>query len=276
MFHSTHSNVLVDTQWVIEHLNDPNVRLVESGMTAESYNAGHIPGAVFWSATDLLLPNYQMNLEPMAFEKLLARSGITNDTIVVTYGDYPAIGGWLFWLLKLFGHGDVRVLNGGRHKWLTEDRPLTKEVPTIVPTHYQAKAPNASLRALCDDVKASIDRTKRVLVDARTPQEYSGEWFMMKPPQGTERAGHIPGALWVNYELTLNEDGTFKSIEELQALYSAKGITADKEIIPYCAVGARSAHTWFVLKYLLGYPNVRNYDGSWNEWSRMPEIAIAR
>lgn len=275
MSQHAHPEVLVDTQWVFDHLNNPNVRLIEADMSPEIYNAGHIPSAVFWNVSaDLLLPDYRINFDIPALEELLSRSGISKDITVIAYGDFPATGAWLFWLLKVFGHRDVRVFNGGRQKWIAEGRPLTTQQPNIVPTHYHAQSPDANLRAFCDDVRESIGRADRVLVDVRSPQEYKGEWFFTKPPEQTERAGHIPGAVHVSYELTLNEDGTFKPIEELQALYSSKGITPDKEAIAYCAIGGRSGHTWFVLKYLLGYPNVRNYDGSWNEWSRLSHMPI--
>ncbi|MGH2415544.1 MAG: sulfurtransferase, partial [Microcystaceae cyanobacterium] len=155
-----------------------------------------------------------------------------------------------------------------------EGRPLTSELSSFAPTKYQAKSPDASFRILQAEVQASLGRSDCVLLDVRTPQEYRGEVFMMKPPEGSERGGHIPGAVHLEHTLTLNEDGTFKSVEELQALYSSRGITDDKEVFPYCAIGGRSAYTWFVLKYLLGYPNVRNYDGSWNEWSRLPHALI--
>ncbi|WP_414570840.1 sulfurtransferase [Nostoc sp. CCY 9925] len=271
----THSNILVDTQWVFEHLNHPNIRLIQADMNPETYNTGHIPGAVFWNiTTDILLPDYRINFDPDIWQKLLENSGITNQTTVITYGDFAATGGLLFWLFKVFGHNDVRVLNGGYQKWLSEGRPVAIDSQLITPTEYQPQTPDANLRAFFDDVQQSIGKSDTVLVDVRTPQEYNGEWFFMQPPQGTERAGHIPGAVSVYYELALNEDGTFKSVEELQTLYSSKNITSDKEVITYCAVGGRSAHTWFVLKYLLGYSKVRNYDGSWNEWSRIPNIAI--
>jgi thiosulfate/3-mercaptopyruvate sulfurtransferase len=276
MINYAHPEVIVDTQWVADHLSDPNIRLIEVDPAPHAYEAGHIKGAVFWNAiADLMVLDGYNNFDPPAFEALLARSGITNDTTVIAYSDIPAGGAWIFWLLKVFGHRDVRVLNGGRRKWIAEERPLTTQ-SIVTPTQYRIQKPDASLRALHEDVRESIKRTDRVLVDVRTPQEYSGEWFYAKPPEGDERTGHIPGAVHIYYEQALNDDGTFKSIEELQALYSGKGITPDKEAIAYCAVGARSGHTWFVLKYLLGYPHVRNYDGSWNEWSRLPDALIEK
>jgi len=244
-------------------------------MSPDLYKDAHIPGAVFWNIlTDLLLPNLSMNLDATAIEKLLSRSGINNETTIIAYGSYPGTGALIFWLLKLFGHQDIRVLNGGHQKWMLEGRPVTAELSTFAPAQYRAKPLDASLRVLHEEVQASIDRRDRVLLDVRTIQEYRGEHFMMKPPEEKERAGHIPGSIHIEHLLTLNEDGTFKSFDELQRLYSSRGVTPDKEVFPYCAIGGRSAYTWFVLKYLLGYPNVRNYDGSWNEWSRLPNVAI--
>lgn len=275
MSHYAHPEVLVDSQWLMDRLSDSTVRVVEVEMSPEPYKNAHIPGAVFWNIlTDLLLPDLRMNLEMTTIEALLSRSGISNDTTVVAYGSYPDTGAWIFWLLKLFGHEKVRVLNGGHQKWVAEGRPVTAELSTYPPTEYHAKKPDASLRVLHPEVQASLGRIDRVLLDVRTVQEYSGEVFMLKPPEGTERAGHIPGAVHVEHLLTLKEDGTFKSMEALQALFSSKGVTADKDVFPYCAIGARSACIWFVLKYLLGYPEVRNYDGSWNEWSRLSDAAI--
>ncbi len=276
MFQYAHPEVLVDTQWLANHLNDPNLRIIEVDMSPEPYQNAHIPGAVFWTFTDLLLPNWRVNLDAIAFEKLMSQSGITNETTVIAYGSYPGTGGWIFWLLKLFGHENVRVLNGGYQKWKTEGRPLATQLLTFPPMQYLAKTADANLRALQEEVQASIGRGDQVLLDVRTSQEYCGEWFFNQPPQGSERAGHIPGAVHIEHILTLNDDGTFKSHDELQALYSSKGITADKAVFPYCAIGGRSGYTWFVLKYLLGYPNVRNYDGSWNEWSRLPDALIEK
>jgi thiosulfate/3-mercaptopyruvate sulfurtransferase len=268
--------VLVDMQWLMKHLNDPMVRVVEVDTSPEPYKDARIPGAIFWNIfTDLLAPDLSMNLNPMAIEKLLSRSGISHETTVIAYGSYPGTGALIFWFLKLFGHDKVYVLNGGHQKWLAEGRPLATEFSNFAPTQYQAKAPDASLRVLQPEIQASLGRSDCVLLDVRTPQEYCGEVFLMKPPKGKERAGHIPSAVNIEHTLTLNEDGTFKSPEVLRALYGDRGVTPDKAIFPYCAIGGRSAYTWFVLKYLLGYPNVRNYDGSWNEWSRLPDAAIA-
>lgn len=269
-----HPEVLIDSHWLMDHLADPEVRVVEVDRSSEPYKNAHIPGAIFWNIlTDLLLPDLRMNLEPTAIEALLSRSGISNDTTVIAYGSYPGTGAWIFWLLKLFGHENVRVLNGGHQKWVADGYPVTAELSTYPSTQYHAKMPDASLRVLHPEVQA-LGRSDRVLLDVRTVQEYAGEIFMMKPPEGAERAGHIPGAVHIEHLLALNEDGTFKSREALQEIYG--GITADKEVFPYCAIGGRSASTWFVLKYLLGYPKVRNYDGSWNEWSRLPDSPIEK
>ncbi|MUH00321.1 sulfurtransferase [Scytonema sp. UIC 10036] len=277
MFNYAHPEVLVDTQWVAEQLSNPNVCLIEGGINPDTYKNGHIPGAIFWNAfTELMLPDDRTNFDPACIERLLGRSGITNNSTVIVYGEHPAIGAALFWLLKVFGHQDVRVLNGDRQKWVAEGGLLTTEQPTVTPTQYSVQTVDVDLRVIYEDVRQAMDRKDCVLIDVRSPQEYSGEWFNIKPPVGDERTGHIPGAIHIPYELALNEDGTFKSVEELLALYHSKGITVDKEAIAYCAVGARSAHTCFVLKYLLGYPHVRNYYGSWNEWSRFPDAPIEK
>ena len=272
-----HPEVLVDTKWLTEHLNDPNLRILEVDMDPDSYKGTHIPGAFFWHIfTDLLLPDLGINLDGVAVETLLYRSGISNETTVVAYGSYPGTGAFIFWLLKLFGHQDVRVLNGGHQKWMSENRPVTAELSTFPSTQYKVKPLDSNLRVLSKEVQASLTRTDQILIDVRSIEEYRGKSFLMKPPEGTERAGHIPGAVHLEHMLTLNEDGTFKSFDELQTLYSSRGVTPDKEIFPYCAIGGRSSYVWFVLKYLLGYPKVRNYDGSWNEWSRLPETPVEK
>ena len=274
-----HPEALVSTQWLAEHLHDNNLQIVEVDMTPESYQSAHIPGAIFWNIfTDLLNPDLSQNLETNAIEALLSRSGITPETTVIAYGSYPGTGAWILWLLKLFGHDNVRVLNGGHQKWIAEGHPVAADFATVEPVPYEIKqetiqsAPD--LRISYEEIQANFGQPGQVLLDVRTDQEYKGEQFLMQPPQGTERAGHIPGAVHVEHLLSLNKDGTFKSFDELTALYTRHGITADKTVIPYCAIGARAGYVWFVLKYLLGYPNVRNYDGSWNEWSRQPDASV--
>ena len=268
-----HPEVLVDTQWLVEHLNDSSICIIEVATNPQAIPSDVIPGSVVWNPfIDLMLPNFTVNFDKANFEKLLSRSGITNDSTVIVYGEVAGVGGWIFWLLKIFGHQDIRILNGGRNKWNSEQRPLGSVKTVANPTQYCAQEPDFNLRVLFEDVQNSINQQDSVILDVRTPQEYSGEWFYDKPPENNERAGHIPGAVHINYDSALNEDGTLKPIEELRKIYKSKGITPNKKIIPYCAVGARSAHTWFILKYLLGYPNVFNYDGSWNEWSRRYEV----
>lgn len=277
MSNYAHPEALVDTAWLAAHLNDATVRIVEVDTSPEQHQNAHIPGAVFWNSfTDLLLPNLSINFDPAAMAGLLSRSGITPETIVIAYGSYPGTGAWIFWLLNVFGHTNVRVLNGGQRKWVAEGRPVTAELAQFPPTQYPIPQSNVELRVFQKEVQDSLGRSDRLLLDVRTAQEYQGEWFLMKPPEGSEQAGHIPGAVHLPHDLALNEDGTFRSVEELQALYQDKGVTADQEIFPYCAVGGRSGFVWFVLKYLLGYPQVRNYDGSWNEWSRVAHAPIEK
>jgi thiosulfate/3-mercaptopyruvate sulfurtransferase len=277
MNHYAYPEVLVDTQWLADHLDDPNLRLLEVDMNPELYQNKHIPGAVFWNIlSDLFQSDLRINFDPTTISKLLSRSGITQNTTVVAYGSYPGTGAWIFWFLKMIGHPDVRVLNGGHQKWMAENRPVTAVFSTPTLTQYLPKPLDLSLQVLSAEVQTAIANPNQVLVDVRTVAEYQGDVYLMNPPEETERAGHIPGAIHLEHTLTLNEDGTFKLFDELQSLFTGKGITSDKEIFPYCAVGGRSAYIWFVLKYLLGYPQVRNYDGSWNEWSRLPNVAIEK
>ncbi len=276
-----HPEVLVDTAWVADHLSDPNVRLVESNEDILLYDQGHIPGAVKidWVA-DLNDPVVRDYLDKARFEQLLAAKGIGNDTTVVFYGDK---NNWwatyAFWVFKLFGHTDARILNGGRAKWIAEGRELTRELPSYPAGSYSApERDDATIRAFRDQVLAHIKTDGTALVDVRSPQEYSGERTHMPeyPQEGTLRGGHIPTAASIPWAQAVNPDSTFKSLEDLQALYGGKGITPDKDVIAYCRIGERSSHTWFVLTYLLGYPKVRNYDGSWTEWGNGVGLPIEK
>ncbi len=275
-----HPEVLVETEWVAQHLNDPMVRLVESNEDVLLYDVGHIPGAVKidWHTDlqDALMRDY---VSRPRFEELMSSRGIANDTTVVFYGDK---NNWwacyAFWVFKLFGHERCVVMNGGRQKWIAENRPLTKEIPTYPRTHYVAKErDDKTIRAFREQVMQHI-ASGQPLVDVRSPQEYSGELLHMPgyPQEGALRGGHIPGAKNIPWAKAVREDGTFKSAEELRALYTEQGITPDKDIIAYCRIGERSSHTWFVLTYLLGYPRVRNYDGSWTEWGNLVGVPIEK
>ena len=266
---------LVDTQWLSKHLEDPNVRIIEIDLNRELYEQGHIPGAIFWEAMITFTPDLRFNFDLAAMSELLGNAGITNDTtIVVVHHNYFATSGCLFWLFKVFGHDKVRILNGGRQKWLMDGYPLTKEKTVVEKTQYRSQILDKSSIISLEEVQNSLGKEDCILLDVRTPQEYGGETFMTEPPKENERAGHIPGALNLYYELAHNDDSTFKSYAELKELFAQHNITSQKLIIPYCAVGGRSGHTWFILKYLLGYPNVKNYDGSWNEWSRFSSLPI--
>jgi thiosulfate/3-mercaptopyruvate sulfurtransferase len=268
-----HPEVLVETDWVAQHLNDKNLRLVEVDVDTSAYDSGHIPGAVGWNwQRDTQQPVRRDIPDQAAFEELLSKSGIANDTTVILYGDNNNwFAAYAFWLLKYYGHNDARIINGGRKKWVDEGRTLTKDAPSLTRTTYKAKAPDANVRALRDFVQATVGNAKRALVDVRAPKEFSGELLAPEnlPQEGAQRGGHIPGAANIPWAQAVQENGAFKSAVDLKALYGGKGITADKEIVAYCRIGERSSHTWFVLKYLLGYPNVRNYDGSWTEWGSL-------
>ncbi len=275
-----HPEVLVETAWVAEHLNDPNIRLVEADEDVLLYEQGHVPGAVKldWlvDVQDSVRRDF---VDKAGFEQLMARWGISNDTTVIFYGDK---NNWYacysFWLFKYYGHQDARVMNGGRQKWIDEGRPLTREAPRIEPTRYTAKEPNADLRAFRRDVEEILGKPGYALVDVRSPQEYSGEVLHMigYPQEGAQRAGHIPGAQSIPWGTAVAQNGTFKPAEELKQIYGGKGITPDKDVVAYCRIGERSAHTWFVLTQLLGYPNVRNYDGSWTEWGSLVRAPIEK
>ena len=275
-----HPHTLVGTDWVALHGSDANVRLVEVDVDTAAYETGHIAGATGWHwQRDLQQRPVRDIPTKKEWEALLSRSGIDGDTLVVLYGDnHNWFAAYAYWLFKLYGHEDVCLMNGGRQRWIDEGRPVTRDVPAMAPTSYRAAAPDRRLRAYRDDVAAAIDGTAVALVDVRSPKEYSGELLAPEnlPQEGAQRGGHIPGAQSVPWASSIAADGTFKPAEELQALYGGKGITADKPAIAYCRIGERSAHTWFVLTELLGYPNVRNYDGSWTEWGSLIGAPIER
>ena len=272
--------VLVSTDWVAEHLDDPNVRTVESDEDVLLYDMGHIPGAVKidWHV-DLQNPVERDFLDKAGFEDLMRRNGIGNDTTVVFYGDRNNwYATYAYWLFKYFGHRDARVMNGGRAKWEAEGRPMTRAVPTYPPASYTAQEPDERIRAYRDDVLKQVQSGAPVLVDVRSPAEYTGEVLHMAgyPQEGAQRGGHVRGAQSIPWATAANEDGTFKSPEQLREIYEGKNITPDKHVIAYCRIGERSSHTWFVLRELLGYPDVRNYDGSWTEWGSMVGVPIAK
>jgi thiosulfate/3-mercaptopyruvate sulfurtransferase len=274
-----HPEMLVDTAWVAAHSSDPNVRLVEVDVDTAAYEEGHIPGAIAWNWTTELCDTVQRDIIPKdAFEQLMMGSGVGNDTQVILYGDNNNwFAAWALWQMKIYGHQDVRLMNGGRKKWIAEGRELTKQVPEITQTTYKAQAPDLSLRAFLPEVQQAMANKTAALVDVRSPKEYTGE-ILAPPglPETCQRGGHIPGAKSIPWGEACNEDGTFKSANELQALYQGRGITADRPVVAYCRIGERSSHTWFVLKYLLGYPNVKNYDGSWTEWGNLVRAPVER
>lgn len=270
-------DVLVETDWVAEHLDDPSVKLVEVDVDTEAYDEGHAPGAISWNWTTQLQDSVRRDiLSKGQIEELLSRSGVGNDALVVLYGDNNNwFAAYAYWQLKLYGHDRVKLMNGGRKKWLAENRPVTTAIPSPTPVTYQAQEADPSLRVHVQDILAILGKSNVGLVDVRSPQEFSGE--VLAPPGLTEtaqRAGHIPGAANIPWSQAVNEDGTFKSADELKSLYAGKGITDDKEIVTYCRIGERSSHSWFVLQELLGFPKVRNYDGSWTEWGSMVGVPI--
>jgi thiosulfate/3-mercaptopyruvate sulfurtransferase len=254
------TDVLVSTAWVAEHVDHPGVRIVEVDVDTMSYEQGHVPLAITWNWTTDLCDTMVRDIVPRAaLESLLGRSGIDNSTTIVLYGDNNNwFAAWAFWQLKVYGHDDVRIMDGGRRKWLAEERELTLETPSPVHRVYKAKDPDRSLRALLPDVMAVLGKGVP-LVDVRSPQEFSGE-ILAPPglPETCQRGGHIPGAANIPWAKACNDDGTFRSADELRALYGDLGVTSDREVITYCRIGERSSPSWFVLKYLLGYPRVRN------------------
>lgn len=277
-----HPEALVSTDWVAAHLEDPLVRLVESDEDVLLYERGHIPGAVKidWH-TDEQDQVRRDFIDRAAFEALMMRHGIANDTTVIFYGDknnwYAC---YTFWLFKLYGHRDCRIMNGGRRAWEAEGRPLATKIPAYPATAYRATAPNLAIRAFRDEVLREYvgGPNGTALVDVRSPQEYAGELMAMVgyEQEGAQRAGHIPGARSIPWARAIDEDGTFKGVKELRALYTEQGITPDRRVATYCRIGERSSHTWFVLTQLLGYPDVKNYDGSWTEWGSLVGVPIEK
>ena len=274
-----HPEVLVSADWVEQHLQDPKVRLVEVDVDTNSYTEGHIPGAIAWAWNQQLCDTVQRDILSQArFEKLMSSSGISPETTVVLYGDSNNwFAAWAFWQAKIYGHKDIRILNGGRKKWLADGRELSTEIPSYPSVAYRAQAPNLALRAFLPQVQGAVQKKSASLVDVRSPQEFSGE-ILAPPglPETCQRGGHIPGARNIPWSKACNDDGTFKSADELRALYGAEAIDGKKPVIAYCRIGERSSHTWFVLRYLLGFDQVTNYDGSWTEWGNLVGAPVER
>lgn len=271
-----HPEVLVETNWVEDHINDSTVRIIEVDYNPENaYNQGHIKNAgLVWWKREINDPVRRDIINTKQFEELMGKLGIIPDTTLVLYGDFNNwFAAFALWVFKYHQHQDVRIMNGGRKKWEAEQREYVNNEPKFQPTKYIAKSPNETIRAYLSDVRKIIDikDPKWGLVDVRSPKEYTGEITAPSeyPTEHAQRGGHIPGAANIVWSQAVNDDGTFKSFEELNTLYQSKGIIPDKNIITYCRIGERSSHTWFVLKYLLGYQNVKNYDGSWTEWGNM-------
>jgi len=272
--------VLVTTEWLADHLNDESVAVAEADENPDLYDEGHIPGAVklHWQ-DDLQDPVERDLVDKPTFERLMGERGISNDTTVVLYGDRNNwFAAYAYWYLKIYGHEDVRLLDGGRQKWADEGRELTAETPQPEQAEYSATERDESIRTYRDAVKEAIGEQTKALVDVRSPQEFAGD--LIAPPgyeqEGAQRAGHIPTAASIPWATAVRDDGTFKSAEELRELYESKGITPEKEVTAYCRIGERSAHTWFVLQELLGYEKVKNYDGSWTEWGNLVDVPIEK
>jgi thiosulfate/3-mercaptopyruvate sulfurtransferase len=278
-----HPEVLVETCWVEDHLNDvindPRVRIVEVDVNTAAYDEGHIPGAIGWAWNSQLCDTVRRDiLSKEQFERLQSAAGITPETTLILYGDNNNwFAAWAFWQAKIYGHKDVRIMNGGRQKWLAEGRELSLEKPTPSPTAYRAAEPDLSLRAFLPAVQQASASGSADMVDVRSLGEFSGE--ILAPPglaETCQRGGHIPGARSIPWGKACNDDGTFRSAEELGRIYGAEGIHGQKPVITYCRIGERSSHSWFVLKYLLGFDNVINYDGSWTEWGNLVAAPVER
>jgi thiosulfate/3-mercaptopyruvate sulfurtransferase len=272
--------VLVTTDWLAEHLGEDGIIVAEVDENPDLYEEGHIPSAVklHWR-DDLQDPIERDIVDKGTFERLLGERGIGNDTTIVVYGDKNNwFAAYAYWYVKIYGHGDVRILDGGRQKWIDEGRETTTDVPSPASTTYKAKERDESIRAYRDEVRGWIGADDRVLVDVRSPGEFAGD--LIAPPgyeqEGAQRAGHIPTAESIPWASAVKDDGTFKSADELRKLYEGKGVTGEKSVTAYCRIGERSAHTWFVLRELLGYEDVRNYDGSWTEWGNLVDVPISK
>lgn len=267
--------VLTDTEWVSKNPPNDNLKLVEVDYDPENgYRKGHINGAtLIWWKRDINDPITRDIVDKKQFEALMSRNGIKSDSEVILYGDFNNwFAAFAFWVFKYYGHKNVKIMNGGRKKWEMEKKPYMTDEPKVTPTMYVAQPPDEGLRAYLFDVKRALDKNDTVLVDVRSPKEFTGE--ITAPPEypmeHAQRGGHIPGANNIPWATAVNDaDGTFKTVDELKQNYVPKGVTQDKDVICYCRIGERSSHSWFVLKYLLGYPQVRNYDGSWTEWGNM-------
>ena len=279
MANYAHPETLVTTDWVAQHLTDPKVRIVEVDVDTKSYDEGHVPNAIAWAWNTQLADTVRRDiLSAQQFEALMSSSGISRDTTVVIYGDNNNwFAAWAFWQMKIYGHSDVRLMNGGRKKWLAEGREVSTETPKPAATAYKASAADLSLRSFLPQVQAAVSAHAVALVDVRSPAEFSGE-ILAPPglPETCQRGGHIPGARSIPWGKAVNEDGTFKSRDELEALYRSEGIDGSKPVIAYCRIGERSSHSWFVLKYLLGLDKVTNYDGSWTEWGNLVGAPVER
>ncbi len=275
-----HPDSLVTTDWVAQHLSDPKVRLIEVDVDTAAYDTGHAPGAVGWNwKSDLETHVVRDVADKEGIEKLLSQAGAEKDTTLVLYGDNSNwFAAYALWLLKYYGVENVKLMNGGRKKWIEEGRPVSTDAASHKTTGFKVSGPDKKIRAVRDEVLKSYEKNGVGIVDVRAPEEYSGELLAPAnlPQEGAQRGGHIPGARNIPWGQAVNADGTFKSRAELEQLYGGQGITPDKDIITYCRIGERSAHTWFVLTELLGYPNVRNYDGSWTEWGSLIGAPIER
>jgi thiosulfate/3-mercaptopyruvate sulfurtransferase len=277
---TTATPVLVDADWAFDHLDDPTVRFVEVDVDTDAFAKGHLPGAVGWNWTSQLTDGVRRDIaDPESFGRLLGEAGIGPDTTIVLYGDNNNwFAAWAYWQLKLYGHADVRLLDGGRKLWLARELPTTTEASSHEPVVYDLPEPSFELRAFRDDVRSRLGDPRFALVDVRSAGEYSGELVAPAalPQEGAQRGGHIPGAASIPWATAVNEDGTFKSADELRSIYGSRGITPDRDVVAYCRIGERSSHTWFVLHELLGYEHVRNYDGSWTEWGSLVGVPIEK